>query len=334
MLSLDRRKFFVRRVKDKLRRTLAEILHPRLTRQKREHGHAQKALALDLIDAHYKLPRTYQTVTCIVFSKDRPLQLNALIQSYKTHLEPVPKILLTYGSSTESFKQAYEEVIARHRDVIVDTSYRQDSEFRVSFISLVHKVTTDALFFLVDDNIFTRPVPLTELLAYDMRKFVPSLRMHEKLSWCYNQFIAQPLPPSHSEVIQKRSHFAWLYKEGLYDWRYPLSLDGHLFDTQEIKTIIDHIEFSSPNSLELAMQVYNDGFLERFGVSFSYPVIINVPCNKIQRENDNPHAGTYHQKDLLVIWQKGLEIDVRKMENFDNKSAHQGDVNFSFIPRT
>lgn len=332
-MNRERRAFFVRRVKGKLRRTLDEWLHPRRTRELRRQRGEAKARALALIaPLHAGGPRIARDCSCIIFSKDRPLQLDALVRSYKAMLQPLPPIALTYGASDARYRRAYEEVVRRHADVITYSEYREDAGFHDSLVRLVARATSDALFFLVDDNIFTRPVPLDELLAYDLRTHVPSLRMHEKLDWCYNHFTAQPVPPAHDDHALDAAHFVWRYAEGRYDWCYPLSLDGHLFDRAEIRAVVEHISFHSPNSLELGMQLFNDRFLPRYGVSFRAPVMINVPCNKIQKENDNPHAGSYHQSELLEVWERGLEIDTGTLRGFANTAAHQ-DVTFHFVPR-
>lgn len=291
----------------------------------------QKSTALTQI---YELAENDRMGTeCIIFSKDRPLQLNTLIASYKYFVADAPKISITFGSSNDRYKNSYLEVFERHKDIIKEIDFREDDQFQKSLLSIVNKVESKSLFFLVDDNIFTREITISSLANYDLRKTTPSLRMHEKLEWCYNQYAKQKLPPIYSENLLNELHFSWVYDEGEFDWNYPLSLDGHLFDTEEIKIILNNIDFNSPNSLELNMQLFNEIFKFRRGVAYKKPVMVNVPCNRIQDEINNPFAQTYHQEELLEKWEYGLEIDFKKISNIVNTAAHQS-VEFSFVKRT
>jgi hypothetical protein len=330
-MQSKRTTFIALRILDRLRRIFIALRNPFHFLAMKRRKNQQKLKAYELIN---KLERkTDSTSHCVMFSKDRPLQLNALISSYKFFIKDAPKISITYGSSNERFKKSYLEVLERHRDIIEHIDYREDHQFQQSFLSIVDKVKTKSIFFLVDDNIFTREITISELANYDLASHIPSLRMHEKLEWCYNRFVRQKLPPFYDDLTQDKTHFSWLYSEGECDWNYPLSLDGHIFDTEEMKIILHHIEFNSPNSLELGMQLFNDTFKKRKGVSFKKPVIVNVPCNRIQDEIDNPYAQTYHQDELLEKWEQGLEIDFKKISHLINKSAHQS-IKFDFISRT
>ncbi|MCK4241840.1 MAG: hypothetical protein KAX30_09480, partial [Candidatus Atribacteria bacterium] len=89
---------------------------------------------------------------CIVFSKDRALQLHALISSYLEKVaSPVP-IHILYHTSTPSHQKAYEEVVEIFpNNNISFTKQDSDNSFRNNLISLLKSVHSEKIFFLVDD---------------------------------------------------------------------------------------------------------------------------------------------------------------------------------------
>jgi hypothetical protein len=136
---------------------------------------------------------------------------------------------------------------------------------------------------------------------------------------CYTLQKEQPLP----EFRNHESGFlTWKWNEGRYDWGYPLSLDGHLFSTAELRAMVRHTVFSAPNSLEKALQSFGDLFLPRYGACFAESRIVNIPVNKVQTEIDN-RSGGVHQDELLEKWEKGMRMDYRRLYDTVNESAHQ-----------
>lgn len=270
---------------------------------------------------------------CIVFSKDRALQLHALISSYLEKVaSPVPLHVL-YHTSTPSHQRAYDEV----RKIFTDhdiSFIRQGSgaSFRNDLISLLTSVQSERLVFLVDDVIFIEDFDMTDFTKFDPDTFVPTLRMGLNLTKCYTVQQDQPLPERMPNVVQDADKIIWQWQQGIYDWSYPLSLDGHFFSTREIVTIIDLINFSAPNTLEDELQKFRRFFLLRMGVGYKKSKIVNIPCNKVQKENKNIH-GTLHQDFLLEQWQKGYQMDFRGLYGVVNESAHQ-EIPFDFTHRS
>jgi hypothetical protein len=269
---------------------------------------------------------------CIVFSKDRALQLHALISSYLEKVAtPVPVYIL-YQTSTPSHQKAYDELIEIFsKNNISFKKQGSDHSFRSDLIFLLQSVNAERIFFLVDDVLFIEDFNIEDFVKFDTDKFVPTLRMGCNLNKCYTLQKNQPLPELTPDIIKDEAKIAWQWDQGVYDWSYPLSLDGHFFSTQEIKTMTPLIDFSAPNTLEDQLQYFRRFFLFRKGVAYNKSRIVNIPCNKVQNENKNIH-GNRHQDFLLEQWQKGLQMDYRQLYGFNNTSAHQ-EISFSFIRR-
>lgn len=269
---------------------------------------------------------------CIVFSKDRALQLHALISSYlETVASPVPLHIL-YHTSTLLHRKAYDEVreLFSNNDISF-TKQDSDDSFRANLISLLKSVHSEKIFFLVDDVVFIENFDIEDFVKFDTDKFVPTLRMGLKLTKCYTVKQEQPLPELMPDIIKDKDKIIWQWDQGVHDWSYPLSLDGHFFSTQEIATMIQLTEFSAPNTLEDQLQKFRRFFLFRKGIAYKKSRIVNIPCNKVQIENKNLY-GDLHQDFLLEQWQQGYQIDFRSLYGFMNESAHQ-EITFRFIKR-
>lgn len=304
-----------------------------LTLQKYEEKWERDAFA-KLYESRIKyvpLSSKYPT-ECIVFSKDRALQLHALLSSYLEKVaSPIPLHIL-YHTSTPAHGKAYNKV----REVFSDNNVsfiKQDSDnsFRSNLISLLKSVDSEKIFFLVDDVLFVENFDIEDFVKFDTDKFVPTLRMGLNLKKCYTIQKDQPLPELIPGVVKDTNKITWEWDHGVYDWSYPLSLDGHFFSTQEIATMIQLTEFSAPNTLEDQLQKFRRFFLFRKGVSYRKSKIVNIPCNKVQIENKNL-CGDMHQDYLLEQWQNGLQMDYQSLYGFSNISAHQ-EIPFGFKKR-
>ena len=269
---------------------------------------------------------------CIVFSKDRALQLHALISSYLGKVaSPVPLHIL-YHTSTPSHRKAYDEVRELFSNNDISFTKQDDSNsFRSNLISLLKSVHSEKIFFLVDDVLFVEDFDIKDLVKFDTDKFVPTLRMGLNLKKCYTVQKDQPLPKLIPNIVKDKDKITWQWDQGVYDWSYPLSLDGHFFSTQEIATMIQLTDFSAPNTLEDQLQKFRRFFLFRKGIAYKKSRIVNIPCNKVQIENKNLY-GDLHQDFLLEQWQQGYQMDFRGLYGFMNESAHQ-EIPFRFIKR-
>jgi len=271
-------------------------------------------------------------VECIIFSKDRALQLHALLSSYFEKVISTAPVHILYQATNRAHHKAYEKLAEIFSDrTVFFIKQKNDNSFQADLNELLSAIQSEKLFFLVDDIVFTEDVDLKDFVAFSADRFVPTLRMGLNLARCFTIQREQPLPECVSGIIEDNDKFCWEWKSGVYDWGYPLSVDGHLFSAQEIKTISELISFNAPNTFEDGLQKFSRLFLPRFGVCYKKSKVINIPCNKVQLEHDNIH-GNIDQDFLLEQWQKGFQMNYKKLYGFVNESAHQ-EIVFELIPR-
>jgi hypothetical protein len=245
-------------------------------------------------------------------------------------------LTVIYRCSTSEHRLAYEEL----RKLLVDQPIQfvkeeESGSFRDALLTLLRELHADKVFFLVDDSVFIGPVDMRHFATVDVCWQVPSLRLGLSLCRSYVVNRQQPLPsflPSESTSASSIETLRWRWSEGVLEWGYPLSLDGHLFDRREFLAMTSLIPFHSPNTLEANLQVFNRVFLMRDGICYRDPVIVNIPCNKVQKDFPNRH-GTVDPQLLLEKWQAGFAIDYQRLRGLKPESAHQ-EVDLQFVRRT
>lgn len=264
---------------------------------------------------------------CIVFSMDRALQLHALLSSYFDRVvHPVP-VHLFYRTSTSAHQRAYDQLIDGFSGRLASVTVQDP--FRARLLALLEAIKAPKMFFLVDDDLFIQKTDMADFTRFDTDRFVPSLRMAPHLTRCYTLDKDQPLPRFLTGVLPDADKVCWRWADGVFDWRYPLSIDGHLFSTHEMRKMAGRIDFVAPNSFEAGLQAFLGDFIHRIGVGYRQSKIVNIPCNMVQVEWENLH-GSLHQDDLLEKFNQGLRIDFARLYGITNNGAHQ-DLPLDFI---
>ena len=268
------------------------------------------------------------SISAVVFSKDRAMQLHALLVSFFETKVGECEIVVIYTTTSGAHKCAYDEVAAIFSGRVKFVEQGNYSGFRDCLGQTVSQLPKGKIFFLVDDIIFTEIVDYQLLASLDVSNTIFSLRMGEHLDYSYVVDASQPLPKT---LAVKDEFLTWEWREGKLDWGYPLSVDGHVFSTSEVMLWIQHLEFESPSSFENSLQKLKYIYRHKRGMSFRKSRIVNIPANRVQDEVNNLHGGI-HQDDLLQQWNAGMAIDQGKFRGWVNRSVHQ-EADFHLIRR-
>ncbi len=267
-------------------------------------------------------------ITGLVFSKDRAMQLHALLSSYFHYTQNAAPLTVLFTFSSELHQQSY--VTLQNQFMHLPVTFVQEVNFAQQLLQLVKQATSDRIFFMTDDGIFLDHFDLDDCLNFDPLKSVFSLRLGEDLDFCYSFNRKQSIPSFQQEVIKENTFNKWVWKnaESSPDWSYPLSVDATIFLRAEIEAMLDFTSFKSPNSLESQLQLFNDLFLYREGVCYSKVKYVNVPCNLVQDEYLNHFTGTYSASELLTLFQEGSRIDWSVLEKWNARDAQLARFNF------
>lgn len=251
-------------------------------------------------------------LTTIIFSKDRPLQLDLCLQSVSKNWIN-EDIIVVFKDSSEKYLTAYEKLKTEHPKIIF---VRQSCGFGDALkIAMSYCCNSRYIAFLTDDNIVYKKCNnnIEEIHSIMSIPDICCISMRMGLNITKRDNHNVPLP-----IFSKIGNYAvWNRTNYLAQsyWNYPLSLDGHIFRKETIYWIIDEIIYSSsgPNKLEQLMQRF---FFEipSFCACEMTSCVVNSPNNRVQDHFQNWHGQTYgyHQDNLLEIYENGDRI---KFEN-------------------
>lgn len=263
----------------------------------------------------------------VVFSKDRPAQLELLLRSVRTYLAGWQSASLSvlYAGDDGLGDDGYDVV----RYLYPDLRWERESgarSFREHTLGLVDR-SRPLTAFLVDDDVLRAPVSLADApfarLAADPSILAVSLRLDPGMDRCYSEDAPAPPPPFEPGLV-----WAWPGQPG--DWGYPMSLDGNVFRTEEIVPLLERLDYSNPNSLEAEL-AQNPPSLPKL-VCYPRSRLVNVPANRVQDTWQNRHAGV----DVDGLNRRFLAGERIALEPFADlrPAAPHHEVDYAWEPRT
>lgn len=269
----------------------------------------------------YKGENLNQGISGIVFSKDRAMQLHALLSSYLFYTTNSQPLTILYTYSTEEHKKSYHILQDEMKDCPI--TFVVENNFAEQLKEIIKVSDADRIFFLTDDGLFVDHYDLKDSLLFNPVENIFSLRLGNDLNYCYSYDRPQEIPVF-TEIKSEAKIFnswQWSLMKKSPDWIYPLSVDATVFLKSEISTMLDHLNFKNPNSLEYQMQLYNDLFIYRKGICYNKVKYVNVPCNIVQSEFDNISTGLFSTEDLLHLFLNGKRINWQKVENWNARDV-------------
>ena len=262
----------------------------------------------------------------VIFSKDRALQLHALLASMFEHVSGSYSVRVLYCASTDEHLKAYQDVA----DLMLGgpaIEWCREDDFQQDLIKVLRAGKSDRVCFLVDDIVFIRPVDFDSLSGAILDQGILSLRLGRGIDFCYTK--QKPMKqPALSKVRGEEGLLQFSWGEGQYDWAYPLSVDGHVFPRHEMIVAVESLDYRAPNSFEGALQLLNSLYSKRSGYCFELPRILNIPLNRVQDEKHNISADVSPEY-LLEKWNEGMMMDYMSLAGVTTCSVHQElDVKF------
>lgn len=266
---------------------------------------------------------------CVIFSMNRPVQVHALLTSYKEMVKNRVPVHVLYAATTPEFDKAYMEIAQEFKDENV--TFHKEEKFRKTLLEILNSLKASKMFFLVDDIIFTHELDMAEFTSFDPKQVLINIRLAPRFNFSFTRQVKQ-LPPKGLKPLEGHADkVTWQWDEGGNEWGYPMSVDGHLFDTKEVTWMSTVASFVAPNTYEGALMQFYSYVKDRPGICYTDCKIVNVPCNKVQTENDNV-AGEITPESLLEKWNEGLCIDTSKLKGYKNMAPHE-ETSFEFKQR-
>ena len=264
--------------------------------------------------------------TGVVFSKDRAMQLHAFLSSwFACAVSPCPLRVLHAAGSIEH-ERAYEELAAIWRGRV---DFVRERDFRDDLLRILGQDDAPRVVFFTDDGMFLDPFDMDDAVRWNPRTHVFSLVHGRTLRRCFVLDRPQALPPFRAPPEGGEELLCWSWADGdPGDWSFPLSLDGRVLDRREMSVLLANIDFRSPNTLEMAMQVWAPLYRMRMGLSFPREKLVNIPCNTVQKDCRNKETGLHSADDLLRRWQRCERIEHERFRGLRSDEAETSGFHF------
>jgi GT2 family glycosyltransferase/glycosyltransferase involved in cell wall biosynthesis len=266
-----------------------------------------------------------------IFSKDRPLQLDATLRSFMLHCRDASDLSINVivKASNENFGLAYCELEQEYLSYS-NIKLLAETDFRKQLLQILRSY--EYVLFLVDDNIFVRDFSFFDcqhLLEITEDVLGYSLRLGKNTTYCYTLDRQQTLP-NFLGIACGSYKYEWASAE--LDFGYPLEVSSSIYRTRDLAPLLEAVNFFNPNSLESEMASRASYFQGR------YPCLICPeqsftfcnPINKVQTTCVQNRAGDISSEYLLEKYLSGRRINVSLYSGFSPNSCHQ-EVELHFI---
>lgn len=254
----------------------------------------------------------------IIFSKNRACQLNLLLDSIKKNAPSLfDKINVLYKSDNDDYSAGYDKVISDYKGV----NFLKENDFRKDLFKLIDD-NIEATTFMVDDavifkQILARKIDIIKQVVENFLIF--SLRLGENCNYSHPANLHYTL--GEHEINGEYLIFDYT-KQQAGDFRYPLSTDGHIFNTKLIKDLLIEIPFVNPNTLEAYLQRFVlTNSIPKTMICFRESKLVSVPVNLVNDTFKNRHGLQFgiSEKELNDKFLNNETIDLKSMDfNFIN----------------
>jgi len=267
-------------------------------------------------------------VALIVFSKNRPLQLYALLESIHDHVRGLARIIVLYHVENNAYEAGYRVVKKEYPCVtfIAQSRTNPRGDFYRLLLDSIKSAQASYIMFAVDDMVIIRPVDLNVCIRALQR--VPHaygfyLWIGRDITTCYmgyDMIISPPLLQEEGEGV-----YSWRIDSNRGEWSWYNCTDMALYPKSQLLAQVQAIankDVCSPNGFEKA---WNKIILPQGarGLCFNYSRTINIPLNLVQK--DAPRNRCWHHQSaekLLKLFNKGYRISVDELYDLPHTSAH------------
>ena len=265
-------------------------------------------------------------ITNIVFTKNRPLQLEAYLESLYRYF-PAEKIQTHIIYKPELFSEEYESLFKKYPDCIII----RENDFHMDCLSIINQADTKYILFGIDDVVFFDSV--------DLDLIDQTFREHENDILGFTlRFSLESLKNSNDVIddftVGNQKVYCLNWKNGqTAHTRYPFELCCTIYPTELVKRIISGTmnnnpvikKFFSPNApliKGLRKTKFARKILKSFGYFFSPNTLESWPCRWCQNNGDQLPDYTYFQK----LCASAMQVN---MVNTSNKSVFDGSAEYT-----
>lgn len=256
-------------------------------------------------------------ITVLVFSKDRPLQLNGYLDSLFTFSNINQKQVYVLYKETETIK--YDLIISKFFEV----NWVKEDIFYKNLLEIVLKAD-DYILFGCDDVVIKNNINIFEslyVLKNNAQIFGYSFRLGLNIS---------PYPES---VKDNGSHLIWNWTEVTEThWNYPWEVTGTIYRKSDVENIIlSDTSLITPNFLEGNIASNPKKYIKKpLLASDKEGKIIVITINRVQETHQNP-VDSHRFTDINFCYDLFIKGDTLDIHAISKKKHRSIQVDSSFF---
>lgn len=262
-------------------------------------------------------------INCLVFSKDRPAQLELLLRSIEENFKDLDNVHILYKHTSNDFKLGYDKVMSLHPNKMFQ--FIEESEFVSSVCTIVRKFNHPYVLVLVDDEVVIRDYSIISSLSFPFNADYHgiSLRLHPKITHTYTTNT-----PTSTSFVNHESKpdllcWEWRDKSFLCEFGYIGNINSCVYNTTYFKNCLSFLDYKNVNSLEEAM-FHASANYGRYLSCFSTAKTISIANNKTQTEIPTNKCSSKEENTLENLNKKfldGYRISTSNIYNYESNMA-------------
>jgi len=259
-----------------------------------------------------------------VFSKDRPMQLDACLRSLHRHCPDIDdmdvKVLWTVSDTKH--KEGYLFVAPQ-----VEVEMVYETVFDKDLLDMVDGY--EYVMFLTDDTIFVRDFKLSDV-RYELGFWKDSIGMSLRLGW---NTVHSYMTDKAQDIPADQFCYPWGEYEG--DFNYPLEISSSVYRLSDILPLLSRPAYNNPNTLEAYLDWCKKDFEKTRPCLcfYNFSRAFSNPLNKVQTVFTGNRSGfrdIYNTNNLTSLFLQGYSVNVEKMDNYTPSGVHE-EVDYEFV---
>ena len=274
----------------------------------------------------------YLDFEVIIFSYNRPLQLDSLLASLIKFFDKNINLNILYKYDKKNMSKGYEKLIANYITKKNIKFIKENLSFKHSLSKITknikknkkNKNTTNILFF-VDDQILFREININSLIKLSRYSPISTLRIGLNTKWSFNLNKKQSL--EFYKYKESEDCLIWCPKFADDEISYVFSFDGSTIPLDLFDKFLKYLIFKGPNSLETSMNygsIIYKIFKQKISC-FKEQSIVNIVISMVQTETTNRGKFIDINK-LMELFEDNfkLKLDYKKIKSFNSPHIDYG----------
>ena len=264
-------------------------------------------------------------INVVIFSKDRPCQLDALLRSMQDNMMVLCTKKVLYSCSSKDYESGYDILKNIHKDVL----FVEEADFYMNTVELSIDLSEDFLLWMVDDCIMKNKLEYDSTLKrfeedqnvgiYNLRLTPSTKRMTD---WPEDK--ERPLPTFLSDNT-------WEWRRAIdEDWGYPMTMDGHMYKTKDMQKYLPQISFGPPPSFDCTM--WQKPLNTKLMICNNQQKILGFVPNRVQTGWPN-RFGNISIEQMNSMWLSGKQINLDSLYKLDESCGKYFYIDIDFEDR-